>query len=85
MTDSQRDERKYWLDEPRHQSTVFRVLCGVCLALVIAELFIHRHAHFGWESFPFFYAASGFVAFWCIVIAGKHLRKILKRDEDYYD
>ena len=46
---------------------------------------MHRHAYSGWEGFPNFYGFFGFAAFWCIVIAGKHLRKILWRPEDYYD
>jgi len=83
------DERKYWLDDPSHQNTVFWALFAVCAALVAVDVWMYffhpRHVHFVWEGIPGFYAAFGFVAFWCIVIAGKHLRKILKRDEDYYD
>ena len=79
------DERRYWLDEPRNVDKVFWALAGVCALLLVIELFLHRHPHFGWDAWPGFYGVFGFVAFWCIVIAGKHLRKILMRDEDYYD
>jgi uncharacterized membrane protein len=78
-------DKKHWLDDRRNVDVVFWVLCGVCGVLVVIDLFLHRHAHYRWEEWPGFYAAFGFVAFWCIVIAGKHLRKILWRDEDYYD
>ncbi len=37
------------------------------------------------DHFPAFYALVGFVSFSFIVLAGQHLRKILMRDESYYD
>jgi uncharacterized membrane protein len=77
--------RKYWLDDPANVNRLYWLLVVVCVVLFAADFVIHRHVHFGWESFPGFYAIVGFVAFWCIVIAGKHLRKILWRPEDYYD
>jgi predicted tellurium resistance membrane protein TerC len=76
---------KRWLDEPRNVDKLWWGLCAVCGLLVGIDLFVHRHAHFDWEAWPGFYAAVGFVAFYAIVIAGKHLRKVLMRDEDYYD
>jgi hypothetical protein len=79
------DDRSYWLDEPGNQKKVFWALCVICAVVAAAELVVHRHPHFSWEGFPFFYCIFGFIAFWCVVIAGKHLRKILWRPEDYYD
>jgi len=79
------DDRQRWLDEPKNVDKVWWGLCAVCALLVAIDLFLHRHAHFAWEAWPGFYAAVGFVAFYAIVIAGKHLRKLLMRDEDYYD
>ena len=78
-------ERKYWLDDPRHVDLVFWGLAALCALLVVVDLFMHRHVHFDWESWPGLYGALGFVAFFLIVIAGKYLREVLKRDEDYYD
>lgn len=78
-------DRKRWLDDPANVTRLYVALCVVCGLLLVAELFVHRHPHFGWEALPFFHAGFGFVAFWCIVIAGKHLRKLLWRPEDYYD
>jgi len=78
-------DRTRWLDDPANVTKVFIGLCVICALLVLTELAVHRHPHFGWEGVPFFHAAFGFVAFWCIVIAGKHLRKLLWRPEDYYD
>jgi len=79
------DNRVYWLDSPRNQNLVFWILVALCGLLMAADAVIDRHAYFGWDGWFNFYGFFGFVAFWCIVIAGKHLRKIVMRDEDYYD
>ena len=79
------DDSRRWLDEPGNVTRLYRLLLVVCVVLFAADLVVHRHAHFPWEAFPGFYAIVGFAAFWCIVIAGKHLRKILWRPEDTYD
>ena len=80
-----KDERRDWLDDPANTKKVFWGLCVICALTAAAELVVHRHPHFSWEGFPFFYCIFGFTAFWCVVIAGKHLLKILWRPEDYYD
>ena len=79
------NEDKRWLDERRNVDHLYWGLVVVCIVLGVADLLIHRHVHFTWEGFPNFYGFFGFAAFWCVVIAGKHLRKILWRPEDYYD
>ncbi len=83
------DERRYWLDDPKNVDKVFWALAFACALTFLADVILvvlHlRHPHWPWEAWPGFYGVSGFVAFWCIVIAGKHLRKVLMRDEDYYD
>lgn len=79
------NQSKRGFDDPGNVNKVFWGLCAVCGLLLAAELLVHRHPHFEWEGWHFFYAGFGFAAFWCIVIAGKHLRKILWRPEDYYD
>ncbi len=76
---------RYWLDDPRNVNKIFWGLVFLCAALVGVDLFLPRHGHWSWEEWPGFYGFFGFAAFWCIVIAGKHLRKVLMRDEDYYD
>ena len=79
------ERRKDWLDDSRNVNRLYWGLVAVCVVLGVADLVIHRHPHFSWEGFPNFYGFFGFAAFWCVVIAGKHLRKILWRPEDYYD
>jgi hypothetical protein len=80
-----KNERTYWLDKPGSADRLYWGLVVVCVLLGVADLAIHRHPYAIWEGFPNFYGFFGFAAFWCIVIAGKHLRKLLWRPEDYYD
>ena len=66
-------------------ATVFGWLAAVCTALVVIEWFVHRHATYPWEGWPGFYAIFGFVAFAGIVLLGKQLRRVIRRDDDYYN
>ncbi len=76
---------KRWLDEPRNVTLLWRILIGACVALVVWELFVHGHPHFGFDSWPAFYGVFGFVAFVAVVKAGEQLRRLVKRPEDYYE
>ena len=89
------DERDHLFDKPRNVRLVLRVLFAIC-ALVflidIADLILHwlgvvdlRHTERSWEGWPGFYPIYGFVACVALVLIAKALRKILMRDEDYYD
>ncbi len=80
-----RDEKRYWLDEPRNVTTIVRLLVAVCVALVVADFFYHKHTHYGAEKLPGFFAFFGFVSAVFLVLTAKQLRRILMRDEDYYD
>ncbi len=47
--------------------------------------FQKKHPHFAAEAFPIFFALWGFGSFMFIVLAGQHLRKLVGREEGYYD
>jgi len=89
------DNKKYWLDDRRNIDRLYWGLVAVCVILGVAdlvwfmlgaaELVHYRHVYFGWDGWINFYGFFGFAAFWCIVIAGKNLRRFLWRPEDYYD
>ena len=79
------NEKKYWLDDSKNLDRLYYGLWVVGLLLVASELFYHGHPHFAWESWIGFNAILGFVAFFLIVLTGRPLRKLLARDEDYYD
>ncbi len=65
----------------RTATRVVAVLAALCIA---AEFFIHRHAAFGFDALPAFHAIFGFIAYCCIVLGAKSLRRWLHRAEDYY-
>ena len=62
-----------------------RVLLGIAVLLVVLEFIIHRHGEIALEDIPLFPALYGFVAFVFIVYAGRGLRLLIMRREDYYD
>ena len=78
-------ERSYWLDDPRNVNKVYWGLIAICAVLFVADGFYHKHTEFAFEEIWGFFAVFGFVAFVFIALAGKQLRKLLRRDEDFYD
>ena len=74
-----------WADRPETRRLIRRVLYVVCVVLVIADFFAHRHISTGIERVPAFYALYGFVALVGVVLAAKGLRLLVRRDEEYYD
>ena len=80
--------KRHWLDQARNINRIYYGLAAVCVVLVLLDLgswVYDKHAHFGWENLFGFYGFFGFAAFFLAVLAGKQLRKILMRREDYYD
>ncbi len=77
--DSRRDEKRYWLDDKRNVDKIVVALVIVCAGLLGADLFYHKHVHFAFEGW------FGFFCCVALVLAAKEMRKLVKRDEDYYD
>lgn len=81
-----RQSRPYLFDNPRNVKILLGCFYGSLVILLIIELFLHKHPHFGWEAWPEFYAVYGFVACVVLVVVAKYiLRPLVKRREDYYD
>lgn len=74
-----------WADRPGPRRLVRLVLYGICAVLLVAEVLVHRHTTHDIESVPAFYALYGFIALVFAVMAARGLRRLVKRDEDYYD
>lgn len=78
-------EKKHIFDNPRNVKRAIHFLYGICLLSIVAEFFVYRHVDHPWESVFGFYGIYGFGACVILVLVAKELRKILMRDEDYYD
>jgi hypothetical protein len=82
-------DKSGWFDDPKHVRIVLYALYAACALLLVADVvlyaLLHEHPHFNIEKIPGFYAGFGFVAFVVIVLLGKQFRKLVKREEDYYD
>jgi len=79
------EERTHIWDKPQNVDRLLRVFYLICVGLVVADFFVHRHIAHPWERFFGFHAFYGFVACWTLVVVAKGMRKVLMRDEDYYD
>ena len=89
-----KDEPKRWLDDPANVKKLIKGFIGLCVLLLLAGLWLQfgmehsEHGHqpiFAAEGWFIFYPLYGFLAYVALVFISKGLRKILMRDEDYYD
>ena len=85
IDDTDAGKKAGWLDRPKNITRIYRGLIAFCGLLAVAGLFIDFHGKLAIQHFPVFYGIFGFVAFIFIVFAGKALRKLVMRDENYYD
>jgi len=70
---------------PKIIQWILRVFYGLCVILVIVDFIIHRHIETSIEKIPAFYAIYGFIACVVLVLIANQMRKLLMRDEHYYD
>lgn len=78
-------KKQYFFDKPENLKRVLRVFYAVCAGLLLLDFFHHRHVTHAWENLWGFYGLFGFVACVVLVLAAKELRKVVMRDENYYD
>ena len=62
-----------------------RLLYAAAAASLAVELLVHRHSLFDIEETFGFYALFGFLSYVLIVRSAMLLRRLIKRDEGYYD
>lgn len=77
--------RRHFFDDPVKVTWTFRLLYAACAVLLLADFVINRHVVHPWEGLPGFYAVYGFVGIVVLVLLAKQLRRVVMRDEDYYD
>ena len=75
----------WWLDRPSSISLIIKVLVVACVASVFADFFYHKHGDYHFQEWIAFDAVFGFLAYVGLVTSAKGLRRLLMRDEDYYD
>lgn len=78
-------EKRYWLDDIRNVHKIFWALVIVCAVLFVSDAFLQRKSAFFFEEWFGFFGLFGFSLSFLLVLTAKELRKILKRDEDFYD
>lgn len=64
---------------------LFWGLAGLCLVLGLVDLTYHKHGHYHWEELPAAQLLIGFVACVAVVGLGAIVRRLLTREEDFYD
>lgn len=82
------EDQSIW-EKPGTLRLIWIVLIAGCVLSAAGGFILaaqHKmHPYFTIDKFPVFYGAVGFFSFSFIVLAGQHLRKILMRDETYYE
>jgi hypothetical protein len=78
------NDRKHWLDEPRHVRLLWRLFLVLLAVTVLAELAVAPHPHFEVDGVFAFHAAYGFLACLVMILVAKGLGALLKRPDDYY-
>lgn len=78
-------EKEYWLDKSANVTKVYWAVVIVCAILIALDFFYHKHAELEMEHLWGFYGWYGFISCVFLVLAAKEIRKLLMRDEDYYD
>lgn len=79
-----KDERRYWLDDPRNVRTIVRALIAISALAFLGSALYSSHG-FAIEGVFGFYGVYGFVACVALVMIAKAMRTVLMRPETYYD
>jgi hypothetical protein len=79
------DNKQYIFDNPKNVKLLIKALYTCCFILFAMDLVIDRHIYHPWEEFIGFYAFYGCLSCVVLVLLARELRKVVMRDEDYYD
>ncbi|MFP4038986.1 MAG: hypothetical protein ACOCPQ_04380 [Desulfosudaceae bacterium] len=72
-------------DHPGHVKILLTCFYISLVVLLIIDFFVSKHPAFGWDGYPNFLAAYGFISCVLLIYVAKLLRYWLRRDENYYD
>lgn len=74
-----------WLDNPRNVDRIVYTLYAVCVLLFLADIGYTKHPYFAVEGWFGFYAGFGLIAATVLVLVATQFRRLVKREETYYD
>jgi len=74
-----------WFDRPQNVKRLVALLACACALTLVLNVVLHPHGHLEYEDWFGFHAVFGFLAYLFIVGGAVQLRKLVKREEDYYD
>jgi len=80
-----KDSGQHFFDDPSNLKRVLKLFYIACGGLLLVDVVYHRHVTHAWENLWGFYAIFGFVACVVLVLGAKEMRKVLMRDESYYE
>jgi hypothetical protein len=74
-----------WLDRPGRVDLLVKLLVGLAILTVLADLFYHKHGEYGFQEWIGFDAVYGFLSCVVLVLGARGLQWLLLRREDYYE
>lgn len=77
--------KTYWLDRKENVTRIYLGMWVIGIVLLVADLAVHGHEDVWFAGWFGFYAVYGFLACVALVLTAKALRRVLMRDEDYYE
>ena len=78
-------EKERFLDRQENVDRLLWAFTVLGCAVLAVDFFFHRHAYLSWEHVWGFYGLFGGVGIVVLVQAAKGLRRLVMRDEDYYE
>ncbi len=79
------EKSEWWLDRPSSVNLIIKVLIVACALTVVADFFYKKHGDYQFQEWIAFDAVFGFLAYVGLITVAKAFRRIVMRDEDYYD
>jgi len=83
MSDNNKQPEGFFY-QPNVIAWILRIFYFLCVAVLVADVFVHRHILTDIEKITGFYAWYGLGACVILVLLASQMRKLVIRDEDYY-
>ena len=71
--------------QPNTIRWILRIFYSLCVLAILVDFIVHRHIVTAVEKLPAFYGIYGFIACVVLVLLSVQLRKVVMRDETFYD